>query len=173
MSHPGPDAAAIVASAATTSDKIRALNAAGYPRAEIARMLGKRYQHVRNVLEDDKAREVGTPPQLSAYPGPGVAEAQADFERKVEARAGGYYRFVLGTDGSLILPREVREALRMRDSRVVVGHLDGETFTLIGPEESIRRIQEMARQYIQPGVSLVDELIADRRAEVAREEADG
>ena len=34
----------------TTSDKIRALANAGYDRADIARYLGIRYQHVRNVL---------------------------------------------------------------------------------------------------------------------------
>jgi hypothetical protein len=40
------------------SDKIRALHAYGVPRAEIAKLLGKRYQHVRNVLvaEEQKAR---------------------------------------------------------------------------------------------------------------------
>ncbi len=39
------------------SEKIRALNAYGVPRADIAKLLGKRYQHVRNVLvaEEDKA----------------------------------------------------------------------------------------------------------------------
>ena len=47
------DAARIIVSAATVADKIRALDAAGHPRAEIARLLGKRYQHVRNVLEGD------------------------------------------------------------------------------------------------------------------------
>ncbi len=34
------------------SQKIRALSAAGVSRAEIARLLNKRYQHVRNVLVD-------------------------------------------------------------------------------------------------------------------------
>lgn len=34
----------------TTSDKIRALGLAGHKRADIARLLGVRYQHVRNVL---------------------------------------------------------------------------------------------------------------------------
>lgn len=37
---------------------------------------------------------------------------------------------------------------------------------------AIRRIQEELRQFIPEGVSLVDELIADRRAEAAREEAE-
>jgi len=34
----------------TTSAKIRALNAQGKSRSEIAKILDKRYQHVRNVL---------------------------------------------------------------------------------------------------------------------------
>ena len=33
----------------TYSEKIRALDAAGYMHADIAKFLGKRYQHVRNV----------------------------------------------------------------------------------------------------------------------------
>lgn len=40
------------------SDKIRELNDMGVARAEIARLLGKRYQHVRNVLTGD-ARKAG------------------------------------------------------------------------------------------------------------------
>ncbi len=40
----------IVKGLETTSSKIRALHAKGYKRADIARFLEKRYQHVRNVL---------------------------------------------------------------------------------------------------------------------------
>jgi hypothetical protein len=36
----------------------------------------------------------------------------------------------------------------------------------------MRRAQELVRSFIPPGVSLVDELIADRRAEAAREMGD-
>jgi hypothetical protein len=50
----------------TKSAKIRALADAGYDRTEIARVLGIRYQHVRNVLvESDKTgglrRQVSVP----------------------------------------------------------------------------------------------------------------
>lgn len=38
------------------SEKIRALASIGVPRAEIAKLLGKRYQHVRNVLVDAERR---------------------------------------------------------------------------------------------------------------------
>ncbi len=37
----------------TTSDRIRYLNSQGYTRMQIAKLLGKRYQHVRNVLVAD------------------------------------------------------------------------------------------------------------------------
>jgi hypothetical protein len=47
---------AIVAGLSTTADKIRALDTAGLPRAEIARFLGIRYQHVRNTLIQGGAR---------------------------------------------------------------------------------------------------------------------
>lgn len=40
----------------TISDKIRALNGAGYSRADIAKHLGRRYQQVRNVLKQDEIR---------------------------------------------------------------------------------------------------------------------
>lgn len=34
----------------TTSSKIRFLDSQGYTRSEIAKILNKRYQHIRNVL---------------------------------------------------------------------------------------------------------------------------
>lgn len=37
----------------TTSDKIRFLNAKGFSRGTISKILEKRYQHVRNVLTQD------------------------------------------------------------------------------------------------------------------------
>jgi hypothetical protein len=42
---------AIIGGLQTKSDKIRALARAGYPTAEIARLLSLRYQHVYNVLD--------------------------------------------------------------------------------------------------------------------------
>jgi hypothetical protein len=37
---------------------------------------------------------------------------------------------------------------------------------------SVRRAQAIVRRFIPPGVSLVDELIAERRAEAKREDGD-
>ncbi len=41
----------------SVSNKIRLLNKEEYPRADIARILNKRYQHVRNVLVEDQRKK--------------------------------------------------------------------------------------------------------------------
>ena len=48
------DLAAQVKACTSVSGQIRLLNKAGMSRGDISRTLGKRYQHVRNVLEGDK-----------------------------------------------------------------------------------------------------------------------
>ncbi len=152
----------ILASKATVADKIRALDAQGFPRAEIARLLGKRYQHVRNVLEGD--RQVRGQAQ-------GMAEGEAPrFEVEVAPTdwRGGIFRMQLDAQGRLALPKEVIEAWGLSAGSVIMGELKGDTIELITGQTSGRRAQELVRKYIPEGVSLVDELIADRRAAAAR-----
>lgn len=159
------DIARIVGSADTVSDKIRALAAGGMARAEIARRLGKRYQHVRNVLEGDR----------QSAPSQGVSEAEAPPFRhqaayEPEVRGGGVSRMELSEDGWLKLPADLIAAWGLRAGSVLMGHLDGESFELITGQTSMKRVLEMARRLIPPGgPSMADELIADRRREVERE----
>lgn len=172
------DAARIVASQATVSDKIRALNAAGYPRAEIARLLGKRYQHVRNVLEGDK---VGR----AASSATGVAEEPAVFGRddgpaerrpsqtarpEFEDRGRGVFRLSVRPDGSVLLPPAVLEALELKRGGGLIARLEGDRLILDGAQETLRKIRELIPPW-QPGEPLgSDELIAERRREAAWEE---
>jgi hypothetical protein len=162
------DIARIVDSEMTVSDKIRALDAEGYPRADIARALGKRYQHVRNVLEADKLGRLEVPG--------GVAERSRGFtgprqhEREVEDRGGGAYRLVVRDDGSVVLPPAVRDAFGLRGRGVVMARMDGDEFKLISTATAMRRIDELMRPYRWTGGPLAsEELIAERRAEAARE----
>jgi hypothetical protein len=162
----------IVASAATVSDKIRALNEAGYSRAEIAKLLDKRYQHVRNVLEADKirapAKRFDLPPREAA----GMEETKAPLF--VNSKGEGFFRLSLRSDGSLVLPSEVCAALKIGPGDVLVGRLEGRDFSLTDGETSMKRAQEFVRQMMPSGGgSLVDELIADRRREAAKAEANG
>ncbi len=173
------DVARIVASQATVSDKIRALNTAGYPRAEIARLLGKRYQHVRNVLEGDK---VGRAPSAAT----GVAEEPVAFERddmrsvrrrssapprpEFVDRGRGIFRLSIRPDGSVLLPPSVLEALELKGGSGVIARLEGDTLILDGAKETLRKIRELIPPW-QPGEPLAsDELIAERRREAVWEE---
>jgi bifunctional DNA-binding transcriptional regulator/antitoxin component of YhaV-PrlF toxin-antitoxin module len=159
----------------SVADRIRALNAAGMPRADIARRLGKRYQHVRNVLEADRAK--------ASAAQPGVRDETIPFDRTgapqrlrvadVEARGGGVYRLTLRADGSVVVPKEVRDALGVGAAPVLMAKLEGEEFKLISADTALRRIQDLLRPSFVEGVSWVDELLAERRREVARENADG
>ena len=158
----------IVGSDATVADKIRRLNSAGHSRADIARLLGKRYQHVRNVLEGDKLGSTN----------PGMAESNRRFEHAsaepvVEDRGAGIYRLLVRDDGSVMLPQSVRQALGLDSGAGVMARLDGEAFTLESGRVVIERVRARLRPYYREGVSWADDLIAKRRREVEREEHGG
>ena len=162
----------IVRTHTTVSDKIRALDAAGVARADIARFLGKRYQHVRNVLEADAVS--GPSYTLGRADLSGVREADRpfDLEPDVDERPGGRFRLEGRPDGWIFLPQKVREALNLPSGGSIMGKLGDEEFTLTATAKTVREVQALVRTIIPEGVSLVDEFIADRRREAAREEAD-
>jgi AbrB family looped-hinge helix DNA binding protein len=71
--------------------------------------------------------------------------------------------------GRVVIPAEVRKALSIKEGDTVILELvDGEAH-LFTRREQLRRAQALVRQYVPEGVSLVDELIAGRRAEAAHE----
>ena len=51
--------------------------------------------------------------------------------------------------------------------------MDNGEIHLLPVSAAVRRAQEMVRKFVPDGVSLVDELLDDRRREVARESRDG
>jgi len=80
-------------------------------------------------------------------------------------------QLVIGADGRVVIPAEMRAAMQIgTDGKVTARVTDGELH-VIAPQIAIRRVQEMVRNTIPAGVSLADELIAERRAEVHMEDA--
>jgi len=158
----------------TKADKIRKLGRAGYPRADIARFLGIRYQHVRNTLEEagiplpdrdmnpmQDARDTETEQAFSEEPSPFNAENVDD-----------YFPLHISRDGRLVLPKVLRDAMMLDPDGRVTAHVEDGELRIISPLAAIRHFQRIAQKHKKPGVSVVDELIAERRAEAAREDAD-
>lgn len=161
--------AAIAASHATVADKIRALASEGIPRADIARFLGKRYQHVRNVLEGDAQSSGGY--MLGKADLSGIRENAARYRTEeddrtlIERRASGVYWLKVRLDGSLPLPQEFVQALAAKPGARVFAKLEHGEVKIISGEEAMRRAQAIVRKYAPPpGSSVVDEFLAERKA---------
>jgi AbrB family looped-hinge helix DNA binding protein len=75
----------------------------------------------------------------------------------------------LGAGGRVVIPAPMRAALGMKEGDKVLVRLEGNEIRIYTYQEAMRRAQELVRSFVPPGVNLVDELIADRRAEAARE----
>lgn len=75
----------------------------------------------------------------------------------------------LVSGGRLQVPADIRRALELSDGDAVTMRVvDGE-LRVRSTKSGLARAQEIVRRYVPEGVSLVDELIADRRAEAERE----
>ena len=158
------DVAKVVASDATVSDKIRLLAGAGYERAEIARLLGKRYQHVRNVLEGDRVGARRRAPAVN----PPVAPRQGPTASA--SSVGRHRRLVIGQGGEVVLPPEFLAALGLKPGDGVIVGPEGEGLSLVNGRVALKRAQALVQSHVPRGVSLADELIADRRREAEAEE---
>ena len=146
----------------TISAKIRALDAVGVSRSEIAKFLGKRYQHVRNVLERSKE----TRPELLS----GLEEATVPYKsQQLPERVN----VQLGPAGRIVIPAVFRAAMQVGEGdRLMARVVDGE-LRLITPRMAVRLAQKLVRETIPGDDSLADSLIADRRREAQREMMDG
>lgn len=82
------------------------------------------------------------------------------------------HRTKINANGRIVIPARMRKEMGVKaGDEMLMRMKDGElhVYTLDHAIESFRR--ELAK-HVPPGVSLVDELIRDRRAEAAMEEAE-
>ena len=144
----------------TKSAKIRRLAAAGYERADIARYLGIRYQFVYNVLSAPQ------PKATKLAPG---SPREADESAESFGPAPNWVWTMIRKGGVIQLPGEFLKAMGVAEGEQVQLALDGDVVRVLSRAAAIREAQELVRRYVPEGVSLVDELLAERRAEAARE----
>jgi AbrB family looped-hinge helix DNA binding protein len=103
-------------------------------------------------------------------------EPQQPFEGSNGLQSVPYVRLKIDSAGRIVIPAEMRAAMIVKPGDTVTAKVvDGE-FRIVSPGVALKRVQAFAREFNakHPGVSLVDELIADRREEARKdaEEAD-
>lgn len=143
----------------TKSDKIRTLSAAGYERADIARYLDIRYQHVRNVLVRDERATASSADRCLP---------DANMDMASQAVWGQ-----VGPDGRVVIPAAFRQELGLENGGPILMTLEEGELRMVGREAAVARAQALVAKFAPRDASLVDALLAERQVEVERENSDG
>jgi antitoxin PrlF len=76
-------------------------------------------------------------------------------------------RAKLNENGRIVIPASIRQALGIVPGDEVLLLMDDGEVRMTTPRRRAERAQRLYKKYVGDGVSLVDELIADRRKEAA------
>ena len=72
-------------------------------------------------------------------------------------------RLRVNENGRVVLPAAFRKALNIRPGDQLLARLEGDELRITTLRHRIERAQRHVRQFVKPGRSLADELIAERR----------
>jgi AbrB family looped-hinge helix DNA binding protein len=76
----------------------------------------------------------------------------------------------ISENGRIVIPAAYRKAMGLKGGEVLTIRMDEEGLHIQSRAQAIKRAQAIVRKYVPEGVSLVDELIAERRREAKREQ---
>lgn len=86
------------------------------------------------------------------------------------ARTGAAVRVTVGPQGRIVIPAELRKVLDIHPGEQLVARAEEGRLVLQRRDAVIAELQQLFRDAVPRGVSLVDELIAERRDEARRED---
>ena len=72
-------------------------------------------------------------------------------------------------NGRVVIPASYRKALGIKPGDEVILRMEDDELRITTMKRRIERAQRRVRKYVEPGVSLADELIAERREAAKRE----
>jgi AbrB family looped-hinge helix DNA binding protein len=78
-------------------------------------------------------------------------------------------RLKVNENGRVVIPADFRKALGIRAGDEVILRFEDDELRITTMKKRIERAQRRARRYLKPGVSIVDEFIAERREAAKRE----
>ena len=88
-----------------------------------------------------------------------------------EESIGCHHHTEIQRGGRVTIPIAVRKQLGLAIGDPVVFDVSENDIRLLSHEQAVKEAQDMLKAYLPDNISLVDELIKERRAEAAREEA--
>jgi AbrB family looped-hinge helix DNA binding protein len=78
-------------------------------------------------------------------------------------------RMRLNENGRIVIPASIREAVGLKRGQEVILWAEKGEVRISTLANRVQRARQLARKYVPEGVSLADELIAERRREAAGE----
>lgn len=81
-------------------------------------------------------------------------------------------RVILDKHGRILIPSALRKKMGWEDGQHLTILSGKYGLRVLSPVQALEHAQEEVRKYARPGVSVVDELIRERRQEVRRDDED-
>ena len=89
---------------------------------------------------------------------------------EAEVKSGLHAKVSLGANGSILIPAAIRAEMGFAPGDTLLMDVEDGFLRIESYPTRIRRIQREVTKYAKPGISMSDELIAERREEARREE---
>ena len=134
---------------------------------ETGRRASRREVVERIVTESGNPSTANTQYQhwKASYDASNAPVASDEDLRSVERRS-----LTVGSDGRLVIPQEMREAMLLDKDPQVTVRVEAGELRVISRRVAIRRTQSKLRPLKRPGIDEVDAFLADRRAMWGEEE---
>ena len=88
------------------------------------------------------------------------------------ARNSKAIALLIGPQGRVVIPAELRRELELEPGETLMAHVESRRLVLERREQILERLRQELRAAVPAERSMVDDLIAERREEAAREALD-
>jgi antitoxin component of MazEF toxin-antitoxin module len=141
----------LVADAPSLSEKIRILYDAGMPKADIARFIDRRYQHVRNVIMDyekKKAAEAGGSEGAGEEPSARAADPNIE-------------QLMLEKGGKVRLPQAWLERQGLAEGSAIICQVDSDGLRIMSREVAVRELAAIVKRSMPREAALLETLLKE------------
>jgi AbrB family looped-hinge helix DNA binding protein len=99
----------------------------------------------------------------------GISWQDHELLAKRFVRGMATHRLKISENGRISIPAAYRRELGVGPGDELIARMEDGELRLTSPKRALERARRILRPYLKDGESLADSLIADRRAEAARE----